>query len=47
MPWFIRGFGYFLIFAQQILLVLVIGLGLIDVWVDFRKLEKAEPDTKP
>jgi len=46
MPWFIRGFGYFLIFAQQILLFLVIGLGLIDVWVDFRKLEKAEPDTK-
>ncbi|MEA3471039.1 MAG: DUF2232 domain-containing protein, partial [Thermodesulfobacteriota bacterium] len=26
MPWFIRGFGYFLIFAQQILLFLVIGL---------------------
>ncbi|MBW2636173.1 MAG: DUF2232 domain-containing protein [Deltaproteobacteria bacterium] len=46
MPWFIRGFGYFLIFAQQILLFLVIVLGLIDVWVDFRKLEKVEPDTK-
>jgi uncharacterized protein YybS (DUF2232 family) len=45
-PWFMRGFGYFLIFAQQILLFLVIGLGLIDVWADFRKLEKAAPDTE-
>jgi uncharacterized protein YybS (DUF2232 family) len=46
-PWFLRGFGYFLIFAQQILLILVIGLGLIDVWADFRKLDKAVPDAKP
>jgi len=46
-PWFIRGFGYFLIFAQQILLAIVIGLGLIDVWADFRKLEKTDPNTKP
>ena len=42
MPIFIRILGYFLIFAQQFLLLLVIGLGLIDVWADFRKLEKVK-----
>jgi uncharacterized protein YybS (DUF2232 family) len=41
-PTFIRAIGYFLIFAQQFVLLLVVGLGLIDVWVDFRKLQKAE-----
>ncbi|MBN2514445.1 MAG: DUF2232 domain-containing protein [Deltaproteobacteria bacterium] len=41
-PLFIRIIGYFLIFAQQFLLLLVIGLGVIDVWADFRKLEKAD-----
>lgn len=41
-PVFVRILGYFLIFAQQFLLLLVIGLGLIDVWADFRKLEKAK-----
>jgi uncharacterized protein YybS (DUF2232 family) len=39
-PMFVRVIGYFLIFAQQFLLLLVVGLGLIDVWADFRKLEK-------
>jgi uncharacterized protein YybS (DUF2232 family) len=39
-PLFIRVIGYFLIFAQQFLLLLVIGLGVIDVWADFRKLGK-------
>jgi uncharacterized protein YybS (DUF2232 family) len=39
-PLFIRIIGYFLIFAQQFLLLLVIGLGVIDVWADFRKLGK-------
>ena len=42
MPIFIRILGYFLIFAQQFLLLLVVGLGLIDVWADFRKLEKVK-----
>lgn len=42
MPIFFRILGYFLIFAQQFLLLLVIGLGLIDVWADFRKLEKVK-----
>jgi len=39
-PVFLRVFGYFLIFAQQFLLVIVAGLGLIDTWADFRKLDK-------
>lgn len=41
-PAFVRIIGYFLIFAQQFVLLLVVGLGLIDVWVDFRKLQKAK-----
>ncbi len=41
-PTFVRIIGYFLIFAQQFVLLLVIGLGLIDVWVDFRKLQKVK-----
>ncbi len=39
-PVFVRAFGYFLVFAQQFLLLLVAGLGLLDTWVDFRKLDK-------
>lgn len=39
-PVFLRVFGYFLIFAQQFLLFIVAGLGLIDTWADFRKLDK-------
>ncbi|HEU18958.1 MAG TPA: DUF2232 domain-containing protein, partial [Deltaproteobacteria bacterium] len=41
-PAFVRIIGYFLIFAQQFVLLLVVGLGLIDVWVNFRKLQKAK-----
>jgi len=43
-PLFMRVIGYFLIFAQQFLLLLVIGLGVIDVWADFRKLEKTDDE---
>lgn len=39
-PGFFRVICYFLIFAQQFLLMIVIGLGLFDVWVDFRKFNK-------
>jgi uncharacterized protein YybS (DUF2232 family) len=42
MPMFIRVFCYVLIFVQQFFLLLVVGLGLIDVWADFRKLEKTK-----
>lgn len=43
-PLFIRVIGYSLIFAQQFLLLLVIGLGVIDVWADFRKLGKTNEE---
>jgi len=39
-PIFFRILCYFLIFAQQFLLLLVVGLGLFDVWVNFRKFNK-------
>jgi len=39
-PVILRAFGYFLIFAQQFLIFIVAGLGLIDTWTDFRKLGK-------
>ncbi len=39
-PVIFRAFGYFLIFAQQFLIFIVAVLGLIDTWVDFRKLGK-------
>lgn len=35
---------YFLIFAQQILTLLVAAVGLFDLWVDFRKLNKTMGD---
>lgn len=41
-PVFFRVFGYFLIFAQQFLLFIVAGLGLIDTWADFRKLDRKQ-----
>ncbi|MBN2397975.1 MAG: YybS family protein [Deltaproteobacteria bacterium] len=39
-PVLLRVFGYFLIFAQQFLLLIVAVAGLVDTWVDFRKLAK-------
>lgn len=39
-PEFIRIICYFLIFGQQFLLLLVVGLGLFDIWLNFRKLDK-------
>ena len=42
MPVFVRVLCYALIFVQQVFLLLVVGLGLIDVWADFRKLEKVK-----
>ncbi len=38
-PRLVRVFLYSLIVMQQLFLLLVIGLGLFDVWLDFRKLE--------
>jgi len=39
-PVYLRAFGYFLVFAQQFLLLIVAGVGLVDTWVDFRKIDK-------
>ncbi|MBN1829735.1 MAG: DUF2232 domain-containing protein [Deltaproteobacteria bacterium] len=38
----LRGIGYLLIAAQQIMLVLLALLGLIDVWADFRKIRMTD-----
>ncbi|TFG92858.1 MAG: DUF2232 domain-containing protein, partial [Syntrophobacterales bacterium] len=39
-PVLLRAFGYLLVFVQQFLLLILAVLGLIDTWVDFRKLDK-------
>lgn len=43
-PLFLRVLGYLLIFFQQIFTILVIGLGLFDLWFDFRRLKKGGTD---
>ena len=39
-PMFFRVLGYLLIVFEQVLTVLVIGLGLFDLWGDFRRLKR-------
>jgi len=39
-PRFLRGLTYLLIIFQQIFTLLVVGLGLFDLWGDFRRLGK-------
>jgi uncharacterized protein YybS (DUF2232 family) len=39
-PRFLRALTYILIVFQQIFTLLVVGLGLFDLWGDFRRLEK-------
>jgi uncharacterized protein YybS (DUF2232 family) len=39
-PRFLRGVTYVLIVFQQIFTLLVVGLGLFDLWGDFRRLKK-------
>ena len=39
-PRFLRGLTYLLIVFQQIFTLLVTGLGLFDLWGDFRRLDK-------
>jgi uncharacterized protein YybS (DUF2232 family) len=43
-PRLLRIFLYSLIALQQFVLILVIGLGFFDVWLNFRK--KKSPDTE-
>jgi uncharacterized protein YybS (DUF2232 family) len=44
-PRFVRGMVYLFIIFQQIFTLIVVGLGLFDLWVDFRRLKKQ--DLKP
>ena len=41
-PIFIRSVGYVLIAFQQLFTLLVVGLGLFDLWGDFRRLNKRD-----
>jgi uncharacterized protein YybS (DUF2232 family) len=41
-PVFLRGIGYALIFLEQLFTLLVVGLGLFDLWGDFRRLNKRD-----
>jgi uncharacterized protein YybS (DUF2232 family) len=40
LPRFVRVFLYTLIALQQLILLVVIGLGFFDLWVNFRRLGK-------
>jgi len=39
-PFYLRGITYVLILFEQIFTMLVVGLGLFDLWGDFRRLKK-------
>ena len=41
----LRFLFYFVIFAQQYLMVLVIAVGLFDMWIDFRRFSKTTEDS--
>ena len=41
-PQFVRGMVYLFIVFQQIFTLIVVGLGLFDLWVDFRRLRKQD-----
>jgi uncharacterized protein YybS (DUF2232 family) len=41
-PPFVRGVVYLFIVFQQIFTMIVVGLGLFDLWVDFRRLKKQD-----
>jgi uncharacterized protein YybS (DUF2232 family) len=41
-PRFVRGVVYVFIVFQQIFTLLVVGLGLFDLWIDFRRLRKQD-----
>jgi uncharacterized protein YybS (DUF2232 family) len=40
LPSIVRGIGYGLIFLQQLVSLVVMALGLFDLWLDFRRLTK-------
>lgn len=41
-PYFLRSLAYVLIVFEQIFTLLVVGLGLFDLWGDFRRLKKKD-----
>jgi uncharacterized protein YybS (DUF2232 family) len=41
-PFFFRSLAYVLIIFEQIFTLLVVGLGLFDLWGDFRRLKKKD-----
>jgi uncharacterized protein YybS (DUF2232 family) len=43
-PLLLRGLGYALIVIEQIFALLVVGLGLFDLWGDFRRLKNKDLD---
>ena len=47
LPKFFRFFLYSLIALQQIFLLLVIGIGFFDIWLDFRKRLLPKTDSRP
>jgi uncharacterized protein YybS (DUF2232 family) len=44
-PRYLRGLFYALIVLYQYLLVFISAIGLFDIWVDFRKLNRPAKDT--
>jgi len=46
-PYFLRALTYTLIALQQYLGLIVVGLGLFDLWLDFRKLKKVDAGLQP
>jgi len=41
-PLFLRGIGYVLIALEQLVTLSIVGLGLFDLWGDFRQLKKKD-----
>ena len=41
-PYFLRSLAYLLIVFEQVFTLLVVGLGLFDLWGDFRRLKKQD-----
>jgi len=41
-PFFLRGLAYVLILFEQVFTLFVVGLGLFDLWGDFRRLKKRD-----
>lgn len=46
-PKFLRALIYGLIAIQQILLLVIIGIGFFDIWINFRKLGTPQDDQSP